>query len=111
MESVPPFPGPGVEILEWGIHGRAPQEIDDELFEHAPLPPEGVDVSVKVRASGPVRFTVIDRTNELPSIPGVTLPKRPESVMPAPLEAEAQIFAGYPTLVSKSFVFSEGGTP
>jgi hypothetical protein len=103
------LPGPGVEILGWGINGRAPQEIDDELFEHAPLPPEGVDLSVKLRAEGPVRFTVIDRTNELPSLPGETLPKRPKSVMPAPLPTEAEVFSGYPTLVSKSFVFSEGG--
>jgi hypothetical protein len=44
----------------------------------------------------------------LPRIPGVTLPKRPESVMPAPLPAEAETFAGYPTFVSKSFVFSKG---
>jgi hypothetical protein len=105
------LPGAGVEVLGWGINGRPPQEVDDDLFEHAPLPPEGVDLSVKVRASGPVRFTVIDRTNELPSIPGETLPKRPESVMPAPLPPEAEVFSGYPTLVSKSFVFSKGGAP
>jgi hypothetical protein len=105
------LPGAGVEVLGWGINGRPPQEVGDESFAYTALPPEGVDLSVNVRAEGPVRFTVIDRTNELPSILGETLPKRPKSVMPAPLEAEAEIFAGYPTLVSKSFVFSEGGTP
>jgi hypothetical protein len=105
------LPGPGVEVLGWGVNGRPPQEVDDVVFDHAPLPPEGVDVTAKVRAEGPIRFMVIDRTNELPSIPGETLPKRPESVMPAPLPAEAEVFAGYPTLVSKSFVFGEGETP
>ena len=39
---------------------------------------------------------------------GVTLPKKPESVMPAPLPAEAEVFAGYPAFVSKSFVFGKG---
>ena len=60
-----------------------------------------------MRASGPVRFTVIDKTNGLPRIPGVTSPKRPETVMPAPLPTEAEIFAA-PTLVIKSFVFGKG---
>jgi hypothetical protein len=104
------LPGPGVEILGWGTNGRPPQGVEDVVFEHAPLPPEGVDVTAKVRASGPIRFTVIDRTNGLPDIPGETLPPRPGSVMPAPLPPEAEVFAGYPTLVSRSFVFDEGGT-
>jgi hypothetical protein len=46
----------------------------------------------------------------VPDIPGETLPPRPGSVMPAPLPPEAEVFAGYPTLVSRSFVFDEGGT-
>jgi hypothetical protein len=102
------LPGPGVEILGWGINGKPPQEIDDEVFEYRALPPEGVDLTVKVRASGPVRFTLIDQTLGLPRIPGETLPKKPETVMPAPLPTEAEAFAGYPTLVSKSFVFGKG---
>jgi hypothetical protein len=105
------LPGPGVEILGWGANGEPPQEIDDKAFEYRALPPEGVDLSVKVRASGPARFTVIDQTHGLPRIPGETLPKRPETVMPAPLPTEAEAFAGYPALVTKSFVFSNGGTP
>jgi hypothetical protein len=102
------LPGSGVKILGWGINGKPPQEIDDEVFEYRALPHDGVDLSVKVRASGPVRFTLIDQTNELPRIPGETLPKKPETVMPAPLPTEAEAFAGYPTLVSKSFVFGKG---
>lgn len=105
------LPGAGVEILGWGVNGEPPQEIDDEIFQYRALPPEGVDLSVKVRASGPVRFIVIDKTNGLPQIPGVTLPKRPEAVMPAPLPTEAEMFAGYPTLVSKSFVFGKVSDP
>jgi hypothetical protein len=105
------LPGSGVEILGWGLGGKAPQKIDDEIFEYRALPPEGVDLSVKVRASGPIRFTVIDQTHRLPRIPGMTLPKKPETVMPAPLPTEAEAFAGYPTLVSKSFVFGKGNDP
>lgn len=42
------------------MNGKPPQEIDDEIFEYTALPPEGVGVSVKVRAEGPIRFTLID---------------------------------------------------
>jgi hypothetical protein len=105
------LPGRGVKILGWGLNGKPPQELDDEIFEYRALPPKGVDLSAKVRASGPVRLTVIDQTLVLPSIQGVTLPKRPDTVMPAPLPTEAEAFAGYPTLVSKSFVFSKGESP
>jgi hypothetical protein len=102
------LPGPGVEVLALGVNGKPPQEVGDEAISYTALPPEGVDLQVKVRAEGPVRFTVFDKTNRLPRIPGVTLPKKPESVMPAPLPAEAEVFAGYPAFVSKSFVFGKG---
>jgi hypothetical protein len=105
------LPGKGVEILGWGVNDRPPQDVGDESFAYTALPPEGVDLEVKVRASTPVQFTVIDQTNGLPQKPSVMLPKRPESVMPAPLPAEAETFAGYPTFVSKSFVFGKGSDP
>ena len=101
------LPGPGVEILALGVNGKPPQKVGDEAFAYTALPPEGVDLTVKVRAEEPVRLTVLDKTNGLPRIPGVTLPKRPESVMPAPLSAEAEGFRGYPTFVIKSFVFDK----
>ena len=105
------LPGAGVEILGLGVTGKPPQKTGDETFVYTALPPEGVDLTVKVRAAGAVRFTVIDQTNGLPRMSGDTLPKRPETVMPAPLPGEASFFAGYPTFVSKSFVFSGGQTP
>ena len=105
------LPGKGVEILGWAVNERPPQDVGDESFAYTALPPEGVDLEVKVRASAPVQFTVIDQTHGLPQKPGVMLPKRPDSVMPAPLPAEAETFAGYPTFVSKSFVFGKGSSP
>ena len=105
------LPGPGVEILAVGANGKPPQKVGDEAFAYTSLPPRGVDLAVKMRAEGPVRFTVFDKTNRLPRIPGVTLPKRPETVMPAPLAGDAEGFRGYPTFVFKSFVFGEGETP
>lgn len=105
------LPVPGVEILGWGMDSDPPQEVDDESFAYTALPREGVDLTVKVRAEGQVRFTVFDKTNGLPRIPGVTLPERPETVMPAPLSGDAETFRGYPTFVIKSFVFDEGQTP
>ena len=94
-----------------GVNDRPPQDVGDESFAYTALPPEGVDLEVKVRASAPVQFTVIDQTNGLPQKPSVMLPKRPDSVMPAPLPAEAETFAGYPTFVSKSFVFGKRREP
>ena len=105
------LPGRGVEILALGVNGKPPQEVGDESFAYTAFPPEGVDLTVKVRAEGLVRFTVFDKTNGLPRIPGVTLPKRPDTVMPAPLSDDAEIFRGYPTFVFKSFVFGEEQTP
>ncbi|HEX5975534.1 MAG TPA: M20/M25/M40 family metallo-hydrolase, partial [Rubrobacteraceae bacterium] len=102
------LPGPGVRILAVGEKGGLLQKLGEEPFTFSGLPPEGVDLTVKVRASGPVRFTVVDQTNGLPQIPGVTLPSRPKTVMPAP---QPEQFRGYPTFVRKSFVFGEGQTP
>jgi hypothetical protein len=105
------LPGPDVEILALGVNGKPPQKVGDESFAYTALPPDGVDLTVKVQAEEPIRFTVLDKTNGLPRIPGVTQPKRPESVMPAPLAGDAEGFRGYPTFVIKSFTFGDGKTP
>lgn len=105
------LPSPGVEVLAWGVNGGTPLEVRDPVFVYTALPPEGVNLTVKVRSEERMRFTVIDQTNRLPRIPGARLPKRPETVMPAPLAGEAAFFAGYPTFVSRSFVFEGGEEP
>lgn len=107
MESVSAA-GPGVRILTVGEKGSPLQKFGEEPFTFSGLPPEGVDLTVKVRASGPVRFTVVDQTNGLSRIPGVTLPSRLKTVMPAP---QPEQFQGYTTFERKSFVFGEGQTP
>jgi CubicO group peptidase (beta-lactamase class C family) len=48
------------------------------------LPPSGLDRALGVRAAGPVRLTEIDQSTGLSEVPGVTLPTRPETVMPSP---------------------------
>jgi hypothetical protein len=102
------LPGAGVQILAVGDRSSALQKLGDEPFTYSGLPPEGVDLTVKIRAAGPIRFTVVDQTNGLPRIPGVTLPKRPEAVMPAP---EPEQFRGYPTFVGQTFVLGKGPRP
>jgi hypothetical protein len=102
------LPSQGVEILAVGEKGSALHQVGNEPFTYSELPLKGVDLTLKVRTSGPVLFTVVDQSNGLSRIPGATLPNRPETVMSAPQPEE---FRGYPTFVGKSFVFSKGVAP
>src|SRR5215218_8569248 len=68
------LPSQGVEILAVGEKGSALHQVGNEPFTYSGLPPKGVDLTLKVRTSGPVLFTVVDQSNGLPRIPGATLP-------------------------------------
>jgi hypothetical protein len=66
-------------------------------FDYANPPAEGMDVLVRVAASGPVRIVLVDRSSGLPAIPGANFPPRPDDSMP--------IHSGDQTMVRRSFVF------
>lgn len=63
------------------------------------LPAEGVDLTLVVGGQGPVTVAVEERSNGLPSVPGMSIQPRPASTMPAPFENAD------PTIVRETFSF------
>jgi hypothetical protein len=66
-------------------------------FEYANPPVEGIDLQLRIPASGPITIVVVDRSSGLPTIPGANFPPRPADSMP--------VHSGDQTMVRKSFVF------
>jgi peptidase M28-like protein len=66
-------------------------------FEYANPPAEGLDVEIRVPASGPLTIVLVDRSSGLPTIPGANFPPRPDDSM--------AIHFGDQTMVRRSFVF------
>jgi hypothetical protein len=65
-------------------------------FDYVNPPAEGLDVEIRLRASGPVTIVLVDRSSGLPAIPGANFPSRPDDSMP--------IHSGDQTMVRRSFV-------
>jgi hypothetical protein len=95
-------PPAGVQLLAAGLDGRPLQDIQGGALRISGLPAAGIDLTVRVRTAGPVQFTVLDQSTGLPDIPGATLPRRPETVMPAP---NPEGLRGYPTAVRTTLTF------
>jgi hypothetical protein len=89
--------GPGTRIVAASLGDAPPAAIEGNEVLISGLPAEGIALSVQVRASGPARFTLVDRSTGLPDLPG--LPPRPATVMSAPVGDD---LSGYPTLVRAS---------
>jgi len=66
-------------------------------FDYANPPAEGLDVEIRVPASGPVKIVLVDRSSGLPAVLGANFPPRPDDSMP--------IHSGDQTMVRRSFVF------
>jgi hypothetical protein len=65
---------------------------------HAPAP-DGIELTVELKASEPFTMRVVDATYALPQLPGTNYPPRPANMLSAPFTG------GDATLVSKSFIF------
>ena len=63
------------------------------------LPADGTDLAITTEGQAPVRIALEERSNGLPSVPGMTIQPRPDSTMPAPFENAD------PTIVRKTFTF------
>lgn len=70
----------------WGMQYRA-------------LPPEGIELTIDVKASEPLKLRVVDQTSGLPDIPGTSFAARPPHIIPSPN------LYGDSTFVRKSFAF------
>jgi hypothetical protein len=92
------LPGPGTRIVAANLGDAVPVAIDGNEVLISGVPADGVALSVRVRASGPAQFTVLDRSTGLPNMAGA--PPRPATVMSAPVGED---LSGYPTLVWASF--------
>jgi hypothetical protein len=96
------LPGPGVELLAAGIGDKPLVDLETYDLRYEGLPSDGAELTVRVRASGPVQFTVVDQSSGLPQLPGVTLSPRPDTFMAAP---SPEWVAGDPTLIWRTVVF------
>jgi hypothetical protein len=51
------------------------------------LPAEGSEVSLTIRGTGPITGTLVDYSNDLPNLNGVTVRPRPAEYIPAPFDS------------------------
>ncbi len=66
-------------------------------FDYVNPPADGIDLELRLQASGPVTIVLVDRSSSLPTIRGTNLPPRPADSMP--------FHSGDQTMVRRSFVF------
>lgn len=69
-------------------------------FSYYSLPERGFELTLQVASASPIKITVQDLSNGLPSIPGMTIKPRPADLMPAPRDWRD------PTIVVKSYTFA-----
>lgn len=77
-----------------GLSQSARQRLE---FSYYGLPDKGFELTLQVSSAAPVKITVQDLSNGLPSVPGMTIKPRPADLMPAPRDWLD------PTIVVKSF--------
>jgi hypothetical protein len=93
------------EVLSANVDGRDLGKPSDARwhqaghwgFDYANPPAEGIDLLLRLQASGPVTIMLVDRSSGLPTIPDANFPPRPSDSMP--------IHTGDQTMVRRSFVF------
>jgi hypothetical protein len=88
-----------VQFLAAGVAGQPPRQLGSQEVRIDGLPPSGLELTLRVKAAGPVRLTLVDQSAGLPDLPSLGLPARPATTMPLPGPEEAQ---GDPTLVRTS---------
>lgn len=93
---------PSVQVVNSTVNG---QQIANNTqswgLHYFALPKEGVELTLAVKSSRPIKLKVVDQSDGLPKIPGKSFQERPNSMMPTAF--------GYGVsdsiLVSKSFTF------
>ena len=97
------------EVTRASIDGKTLTGADADSAGALPNPPrvsfaappaEGIELTLQVRASRPLKLAVRDVSYELPVVPGQSLPPRPPDSMPPPSS-----LAGETTVVSKTYDF------
>jgi hypothetical protein len=84
-------------------YGKAPVAVSEDkrwTLRYYALPSDGVELSLDVKPSGPLQFSVFDQSYGLPDVPGAQLRSRPDDLIPTPNVAYSDS-----TVVSKVFTF------
>ena len=68
-------------------------------LQYKNAPAEGIELTLEVKASEPLKLRIVDQSAGLPMLPGVSFQPRPPHLIPAPNPVNNS------TLVSKSFVY------
>ena len=68
-------------------------------LQYKNAPPEGIELTLEVKAAEPLKLRIVDQSAGLPAIPGASFQPRPSYLIPAPNPVNNS------TLVSKSFVY------
>jgi hypothetical protein len=93
---------PDQEVVDASVEGKPIDVYPGWRFMFVGLPPEGVEFQLVLRGTDPVRLTVFDQTDGIPTTLATRYSPEPENMMPAILPRWAR---GYPAFVSKTYVF------
>ncbi len=102
------YPDANSEVVDASINGKVigvaagpPGQAGQKPWglHYYGLPAEGVDLTLTVKSSEPLKLRIDDRTYELPAAPGISYRARPASLMALPSQYSDA------TLVSKSYTF------
>lgn len=96
-------PASGTRLLAAAVDGQRLQPLGNQQLMISGLPATGLDLTVRLQASGPARLILIDQTAGLPVLVSVSLPARPATTMALPGPEWAQ---GDPTLVLRSITLT-----
>jgi hypothetical protein len=87
------------EVISQGESLRDTQAASEWKLRYAAPPKQGIDLIFEITSSSPLKIVVVDRSYELPVVPGFAVQPRPDFMMPAPL------WGSDSTMVAKSFTF------
>jgi hypothetical protein len=108
VASIAALVDPKTEVLAAAVNGkqvdssgvRASQPASAPwTMQYWALPENGIELTLQIKATQPLRLKIVDRSYGLPEIPGAHLEPRPNDMMPAPFSNSDS------TLVSKSYTF------
>lgn len=81
---------PGAEVLRGSVNGKSlpepntPEKRKNWQLRYTAPPPEGVELTLSVRAAGAPSLVLTDVADGLPEVSGTSLRPRPASLMPSP---------------------------
>ncbi|HEX8150917.1 MAG TPA: M20/M25/M40 family metallo-hydrolase [Pyrinomonadaceae bacterium] len=102
--SINMYLDPSVKVLDTFVDGR---HIKDQPegeaargpweFHYLNAPAEGLELTLRIDGAGALKGSLLDQAYELPRLPGVTIPPRPERLMPSrfPLSDSTLVIEGF----------------